>query len=433
LPSITTGGAEPEGNDFNRLVVVKGELENRFSLERLECFPFVENIGFTEDQRDFIRKCLRGAETLRAALEEKPDAGVRVAGIESRFLRTAGFNTILVPWDAAREEMIRFLEAIPPEPEQKTFLEKVRSVKQAILRRVMIPELYCSKRISNDDCLGGYANLLAAAEGMASGKTRWREVVVTDSFAALENPDALSLRFDAPAEEMRARLLRTTDAYQDWNERRKVYDDIQSRYGDDFRSRLRLANFFCAVNLSAEECLRGAANLHEAGADPVLRERPWGNVTIDKYNTLILDDYDAVIRHDLPAAEIVAYFSRKTDVKSNQAFNTLAEKLERRAKRNSTRLRVTCDLEKLRSVLCVRGYEAFFRFLENHPRFRANAPWTDLMLVDGSQLSRLNFALNSGVRREYIYIDAASGDEEFAAHLLNFGKIEAGDPLSREP
>lgn len=429
---IMSGGTYAHGNDFNRLVVLKGELEGRSLLERLECFPFHENVGFTEDQREFVRKCLEGAETLKAALTEKPDAGLRVVGIESRFLRTGGFNTVLLPWDATKEELLRFLETNLPEPEQKIFLEKIRSVKQAILRKVIIPELYCSQRISNDDCLAGYRNLLSAVEGVTVGKIRWREVVLTNSLAALENPDALPLKFDAPAEEMKGRLLKT-DIYEDWNKRKKVYDAIEEKYGDGFNSRLQLANFFCALNLSAEECLQGAANLHEAGANPILGNLPWGNVTIDKYNTFIQDDYNATIRYDLKAAGIVSYFSRKTPIKDNQSLNTLAEKLEKRARHNSSRLRVTCDLEKLRSSLCVRGFETLFGFLASHPQFRASSPWTNLMLVDGNQISRLNFALNSNVRNEYIYIDASSRGEDFEKHLLNFGKVEGDGSAQRKP
>ena len=37
-------------NTFNQLVLAKGSLESRFGVRSIECFPFKEDIGFTEDQ-----------------------------------------------------------------------------------------------------------------------------------------------------------------------------------------------------------------------------------------------------------------------------------------------------------------------------------------------------------------------------------------------
>jgi hypothetical protein len=42
------------------------------------------------------------------------------------------------------------------------------------------------------------------------------------------------------------------------------------------------------------------------------------------------------------------------------------------------------------------------------------------MFVDGMQLDRVNFALNSSSRDTYLYIDANSDEAEFAAYLNQF-------------
>ena len=60
--------------------------------------------------------------------------------------------------------------------------------------------------------------------------------------------------------------------------------------------------------------------------------------------------------------------------------------------------------------------------------FRAARPWTEVMFVDGTLLSRVNFALNSKSREHYIYIDARSTPKEFEAHLMQFG-TESGTPV----
>jgi len=43
------------------------------------------------------------------------------------------------------------------------------------------------------------------------------------------------------------------------------------------------------------------------------------------------------------------------------------------------------------------------------------------MFVDGAQLTRVNFALNSSARHSYIYVDAGSRLEELRSHLMKFG------------
>ena len=46
------------------------------------------------------------------------------------------------------------------------------------------------------------------------------------------------------------------------------------------------------------------------------------------------------------------------------------------------------------------------------------------MFIDGSQLKRVNFALNSKSRKTYLYIDANSSDDQFFNYLK---KYESGN------
>ena len=43
-----------------------------------------------------------------------------------------------------------------------------------------------------------------------------------------------------------------------------------------------------------------------------------------------------------------------------------------------------------------------------------------MMFVDGKQLARVNFALNSIVRNSYIYVDANSNRKEFKDFIMRF-------------
>ncbi|MZH02335.1 MAG: hypothetical protein F3745_02740 [Nitrospinae bacterium] len=54
--------------------------------------------------------------------------------------------------------------------------------------------------------------------------------------------------------------------------------------------------------------------------------------------------------------------------------------------------------------------------------YRVKAPWDTLMFVDGNQLDRVNFALNSSSRNTYLYVDANSDDAQLAAYLNQFRK-----------
>ena len=97
-------------NIFNQLVLTKGSLESRFGVRSVECFPFKKNIGFTEDQIPLIKNCLAGVRLLFSAFEQTHDLKIRTVGISTRFLRTGGFHTILIPWDASLQETVSFLE-----------------------------------------------------------------------------------------------------------------------------------------------------------------------------------------------------------------------------------------------------------------------------------------------------------------------------------
>jgi hypothetical protein len=42
------------------------------------------------------------------------------------------------------------------------------------------------------------------------------------------------------------------------------------------------------------------------------------------------------------------------------------------------------------------------------------------MFIDGAQLARVNFALNSNARTTYLYIDARSNEKQFSKFLEDF-------------
>ena len=183
-----------------------------------------------------------------------------------------------------------------------------------------------------------------------------------------------------------------------------------------------MENLVCASDISMEECELGAGNLAQASQSTDFRMRHWGRVTINRYNTLIQGDFHALIRYNLSPEEIQNYFSRKALKTQAAKKTTLAVKLEKRTKNNSTQLRVVCDLENLKSKLCASSFETFIRFVKKNRDYRVQAPWDTLMFVDGDQLDRVNFALNSSSRNTYLYVDANSDDAQLAAYLNNFRK-----------
>ena len=420
--------SKPAGaaNVFNTLALAKMELEQKHGITNLECFPFLINIGFNSDQSERIRQCQVGAMTLASALKEVPNTGLRTVGISTRFLRSGGFNTLLVQWDATKEDMIRFLQNTPSAEEQKQFIAQVHQLKKKIQSGLHIRELYCTFKISNEQCLQGYQTLAEVEPDRRMGRMSWAAVAVTDSHLTEKDPAILTLKFDDAPETMTQRLQQDPAA-EEWKRQKKIYKEIQKLYGAGFKV-LQLPNFFCDKSLVQEGCLEGAKNFHEAAKDPGLRKKLWGTVTVHKYNTLIKSDHDDELRYDLTPAEIIRVFSKKPDQSQMQINVTLAEKLEKRTKNNATGLRAVCDLAGLQSAYCAQGFKTFIAFVRKHGEYRVSRPFTDVMFIDGTQLSRVNFALNSKVRDTYIYIDVHSSPQEMKEHLFRFGSPKT-DPV----
>ena len=143
-------------------------------------------------------------------------------------------------------------------------------------------------------------------------------------------------------------------------------------------------------------------------------------MTLIRHNTFLEDDFNDQILFDLPAEYIIEHFSRKA-IKTKAAENTtLAVKLEKQTKNNASWLRAVCDLQGLSSALCAKAFKTFIRFVKNNRDYQVALPWDTLMFIDGSQLKRVNFALNSKSRKTYLYIDANSNDQQFSNFLQKF-------------
>lgn len=413
--------SKPAGaaNVFNTLSLTKMELEQRYGITNLECFPFLINIGSNSDEAERVWQCLTGATTLASALKEAPNTGLRTVGIGARFLRSGGFHALLVRWDTTKEDIIRALQDTPSAEEQKQFIAKVHQLKKKIQSGLHIRELYCTFKISNEQCLQGYQTLALVEPDRRMSRISWAAVAITDTHLPEKDPAILTLKFDDVPETMTQRMKKDPAA-EEWKRQKKIYAKIKKLYGPGFKT-LQLPNFFCDTSLVQEECLEGAKNFHEAAKDPGLRKKLWGTVTVHKYNTRIKSDHNDAFRYDLTPAEIIQVFSHKPDQSQMQVSVTLAEKLEKRTRNNSTGLRAVCDLQGLQSAYCAQGFKTFIAFIRNHPEYRVSRPFTDVMFVDGTQLSRVNFTLNSKVRDSYIYIDVHSSPEEMAEHLFRFG------------
>ncbi|MFT4579628.1 MAG: hypothetical protein ACI8PD_000170 [Nitrospinales bacterium] len=409
-------------NSFNQLVQEKRILENQFGIEALECFPFIKNIGFTDDQIPLIEQCLKGTTTLKEALNKVSHRDYKEVGISNRFLRTAGFHTVLIDWKASPNEIAEFLNTRLSNGQRTQFLDKIHALKKEISSQIQVKDLYCSKEISNSDCLKGYENLAAVGAATATKKLAWHEIMITDSPSNPDAPRKLILGFNNSPEEMRNRLKK--DPYQSWRPQKKLYDAIQEKYGKAFKKKLQLENFVCASDITLQECEQGATHLFEASKSIDFRMRYWGQVVINRYNTLIQDDFHAQIRFDLPAEQIVQYFSRKALKTQAEKDTTLAVKLEGRTKNNPSKLRAVCDLSGLRAALCANAFKTFIRFVKSNRDYQVLKPWDTLMFIDGTQLARVNFALNSSARSTYLYIDANSNDEQFSNYL---GKFRSGN------
>ena len=136
-------------NSFNELVQEKQILEKQFGVEALECFPFIKNIGFTDDQIPLIEQCLKGASTLKEGLNKVSHRDFKEVGISNRFLRTAGFQTALIDWKASPNEIAEFLNTRLSNEQRTQFLGKVHALKKEIASQTQVKDLYCSKEISS--------------------------------------------------------------------------------------------------------------------------------------------------------------------------------------------------------------------------------------------------------------------------------------------
>ena len=421
LVSLHSGSGTAAGADaspLNQLLQDKAILEKQHGIKSLECFPFIKGIGFTEDQIPFIKNCRAGTRNLKEALTQAPDADIQTVGISTRFLRTGGFHTLLVPWDASTDNMVEFLKKNKNEEEKKEFLEKIHALKRSIAQKIKIEDLYCGLEISNEQCLTGYQNLAAVNPENSLKKMQWREIVISADHGPKKDPYTLALGFNSPPQEMLGLLQK--DVNQIWSVKKRGYEEIQAQFSPSFKERLQLENFFCEPDLAPEECQQGALNLFQASEKDVLQEKFWGRVTIDRFNTIIKDDFHVTLRYDLPPVEVIKHFSQKPSRKDATKNTLMAEKLEGRSKNNSAGLRGVCDLEGLRSELCARAFQNFIDFLKKNQDYHVVEPWTNLMFVDGTQLSRVNFALNSSSRDTYIYVDANTNLKEMEDYLMLF-------------
>ncbi len=417
-------------NTFNKLVLLKAEIEKRYGIQTLECFPFLEKIGTNEDEAEWVSRCYQGVQTLSQALNKTPNSKLQTVGISTRFLRTGGFHTLLVPWNAPQDEMIQEIKSNLTEQQQKEFLEKIFSHKEKIHSQLTIRQLYCSQKISNEQCLKGYQTLSSILPDPVLQNKQWSAIVISNTHFSEKDPTILTLPYDDEVMQMTHRLV-SSDTEKQWNDRKKMYEKIQEKFGKSFDT-LQLSNYFCAVSLTVEECYEGAENIFKASSQEILRDKTWGKVFVNRFNTLIKNDYDLVMRYDMSPEEIIKVASRKLDKQAIEANVTKAERLESISKNNSARLRAVCDLQDLPSTLCLNGFQNFISFLREYRNYRVRFPWTDLMFVDGNQLSRVNFALNSKVRQTYIYIDANSDMSELKRHLFHFKENEKAKPLNKE-
>ena len=269
--------SKPAGaaNVFNTLSLGKMELEQKYGITSLECFPFIVNIGFNADEAERVRQCQVGVKSLLDAFKEVPNSGLRTIGISTRFLRSGGFHTLLVPWDATKEEIVQALRDKPSAEKQKQFIAKVQKLKKQIQSGLRIRELYCTFKISNEQCLQGYQTLAQVEPDRRMSRMSWAMIAVTDSHLAEKDRDVLTLKFDAATETM-AQRMKVDPAAEEWKRQKKIYKEIKKQYGKAFKA-LQLPNFFCDKTLVQEECLEAAKNFNEATQDPGPAKKIMGN------------------------------------------------------------------------------------------------------------------------------------------------------------
>jgi hypothetical protein len=407
-------------NKFNQLVLAKNNLESNFGVRSVECFPFKENIGFTEDQIPLIEQCLTGIKLFKSALDQVPNAEIYSVGISTRFLWTGGFNTVLIPWNASLLETVTFLKSKISKKKQDSFLGKVSTLKGKINKNFNIFSLYCSQRISNEQCVAGYGSLASIKKNSEIKPIRWQEIIVDDRQGLGKDSHSYRIKYDSTPK-LALKILQL-DPQKVWFPRKKMYKTIDLKFKKALKKRLQVATYFCSSDLTEKNCIEGMTALNEMSKNQSMRMKAWGEVVVEKYNTFIKDDFDVSIRFDLPADKLVKYFSSKANkVEATENF-VIAEKMEKRTLNNSSGLRAVCDLEGMRSKLCSKAFNNFISFISENRDYRVKNPWTNIMFVDGTQLGRVNFALNSSARHSYIYIDAASESEDLEEHLMRFKK-----------
>ena len=348
-----------------------------------------------------------------------PNPEIHSVGISTRFLRTGGFSTILIPWDSSLEQVMSFLRAKISKAEQERFLGEISTLKRKINKNFKIFSLYCSQRISNEQCMSGYKQLASIETIPNAQPMQWQEIILDDRQGLGKDSHSFRIKYDASPKEIHKSLQQ--DPQSVWLPRKKMYENIKSKHKQSIEKQLQVATYFCSPELTEKNCLDGVITLSKASKSQDMRMKPWGEVSIEKYNTFIKDDFDVSIRFDLSVDEFVAYFLSKTNRVEATENAVLAEKLEKRTLNNSSGLRAICDLEGMRSKLCVKAFKNFIKFVSGRRDYRVKEPWANIMFVDGAQLARVNFALNSSARNSYIYIDAGSGLEELRSHLMKFG------------
>ena len=189
-------------NIFNQLILIKSSLELKFGIRNVECFPFKENIGFTEDQIQLIEQCLKGIQTFESALKLAVSSEINSVGISNRFLRTGGVSTVLIPWNASSEEMIAFLKGQASKEEQEYFLEKILALKSQINRKFRIFSLYCSQRISNEQCMSGYKSMALIDTVQKIKPIQWQEIILDDRQGLGKDSHAFRIKYDSSSEEI---------------------------------------------------------------------------------------------------------------------------------------------------------------------------------------------------------------------------------------
>ena len=84
--------------------------------------------------------------------------------------------------------MVRALTDNLTPDERKRFMEKIFGVRESVLDRFFMRDLYCAQTISNDQCLQGMTTLSQVERHESLKRKMWGEVVITDSHRPGKNP-----------------------------------------------------------------------------------------------------------------------------------------------------------------------------------------------------------------------------------------------------